>query len=62
MMDLVWFLVTMAIWTLLVRLLLSGGVKLLGRFWSDTLPALKEIERYGWWISLVFGAIVVTAF
>jgi hypothetical protein len=59
---LVWYLAWVFLWTLVFRGLLSLGVKLMARWWPETMDALRELERYGWWIGLVFGALVASVF
>jgi hypothetical protein len=59
---LVWYLAWVFLWTVVVRGLLSLGVRLVARRWPDTIGALSEAERCGWWISLVMGALLASAF
>jgi len=60
--HLVWYVVWVFFWTIVIRGLLALGVKFMVRWWPDTLGALSEAERYGWWISLILGAMIAIAF
>lgn len=59
---LVGYLAWALLWTFAFRGLLSLGVRLMARWWPDTIESLNEFERYGWWISLVVGAMLAGAF
>jgi len=54
----VWYLAWVFLWTLIFRGLLSLGVRLMARWFPDTIGASSEFERYGWWIGLILGALV----
>lgn len=56
----VWYLLWAFFLTIIIRGLISLGVKILIRRWPDTLETLHEFERYGWWISLVLGALLAS--
>ena len=60
--HLVWYVAWVFLWTIVIRGLLALGVKFMARRWPETLGALNEMERYGWWISLVMGAMIAIAF
>jgi hypothetical protein len=60
--HLVWYVAWVFLWTIVVRGVLALGVRFLARRLPDTIGALNEVERYGWWISLVLGAMIAVAF
>ncbi len=60
--HLVWYVAWVFLWTIVVRGALSLGVRFLARRLPDTIGVLNEVERYGWWISLVLGAVIAVAF
>lgn len=61
-MHLVWYLAWVFLLTLLIRGLLSLGVRLMARRWPDVVGTLNEFERYGWWFSLIVGSLLAGTF
>ena len=59
---LVWYLAWVFLWTMVVRGFLALGVRAMSRKWPDTMGSLGEFERYGWWISLIVGALLASGF
>ena len=48
------------LWTVLCRGAVFLLTKLLLRRWPEAVDAIQEVERYGWWLSLVI-AMLITA-
>ena len=61
MIELVWYVVRVFTLTLLARGALALFARFVGRQWPETVGALAEIEKYGWWISLAIGAMLGAA-
>jgi len=61
MIGLVWYLTRVFLLTLLARGALALFAQFVGRQWPETVGALAEVAKYGWWISLVVGALLAAA-
>jgi hypothetical protein len=59
--SLIWYMAWVLLFTVVVRGGLQLGVRYMVRCVPDTSEAMKEVERYGWWISLVLGAMIAAA-